>query len=243
MSRKTPPKSNIGIFQGKESKYNKQILKTLLTNGPSTSWGIAKKLCVHKYPDINDELLMARSRKIYSVLQRKRGRLQSLLAKEYVAVKGKKWGLTLKGITAALILDPKLINKVHLEWMGSFDDTKKMDPSELMFGPFMISKKAADNLTEVIETELQNPKQLLLRIAKIAENLIAEGIDLDRFSCEKFELLAAKEYSEKHFVKQLQNKVFETEKRFHYKVCSKCGRKVVGESFSFCPFCANRLES
>ena len=76
MSRKKAEKSNvrIGIFTDKSANYNLAILETLLPQ-EATSWQIAETLQKEKKPCDNIEANYYRTQKIYSVIQRKTGRL------------------------------------------------------------------------------------------------------------------------------------------------------------------------
>ena len=78
----------IGVFQGKQAKYNFQILSILFDNGPLTAWEITGKI---------------RSREKVSLHATLTKRLRSLEKKGYLQKQGKFWLLHFKGIIASLL--------------------------------------------------------------------------------------------------------------------------------------------
>lgn len=87
----------IGIFQGKQAKNNKLILKTLYSNGPLTAWGITKKI------GNTEKTKPSRFKKqsLHAILTK---RLRALEKKGYLLKDGKKWLLRFKGIIASLLI-------------------------------------------------------------------------------------------------------------------------------------------
>lgn len=113
----------IGIFQGRSGQYNKAILEVLaeaLIDGEMLKeWELAKRIQKMIGSENN---WYAEAQRIYSVLIRKNGRLNDLREKWYVDFEtkteeetGRKvryWHPTVKGLVAALLLRPDLIDKV-----------------------------------------------------------------------------------------------------------------------------------
>jgi hypothetical protein len=103
LSRKRADKRNtpqIGIFLDKKSaNYNLSILEALLSRG-ATAWQLAEIL--HKKTDPTQgkeviEVKRYRTQKIYSVIQRKQGRIDDLKNKGYLKEENGVWDLTRKG--------------------------------------------------------------------------------------------------------------------------------------------------
>jgi hypothetical protein len=157
MSRKSSKKSDstsksslpqIGIFRegGRTAMYNRLILKVLL-DGDLEARPLAGKIKEIMSPsDAKESVLEKRYRvqKIYSVIQRKNGRLNDLKNKGYVAEMDGVWDITKKGLIALSIEEPELVqsiikqNKEKLAEMlnsGSYEVTNvfglKIDLSEL----------------------------------------------------------------------------------------------------------------
>src|SRR4030067_3353787 len=103
MSRRKEEQSNtprIGIFTDKSAVYNLATLEILYKLNMATSWQIAKKIAEKqkRHPDKDAE---TQARRIYSVIQRKKGRLPDLENKGYIAhTSDGLWQLTLKGVWA-----------------------------------------------------------------------------------------------------------------------------------------------
>lgn len=119
MSRKKAEKSKppIGIFLDKKSvNYNLSILEILFSQ-EATTWQIAEILQKKKYTTIkNQDTQRYRTQKIYSVIQRKGGRLDDLKNKGYITIRykdkdGDHWDYTLKGLIALYVKEPELVTK------------------------------------------------------------------------------------------------------------------------------------
>jgi hypothetical protein len=201
MSRKKAAKSNIGIFEGKEAEYNKQILKTLFTNGALTAWEIAKKICNHKYPNIYEH--EARSRRVYSVIQRKTGRIQDLKGKGYIDTENNKWVIAPKGAMAILILEPALINKIHPDYLSPNQHFEPIKAKEVKLGPIKIETKFLNTIMKTVNIDSEKPQTALL-FAKKTKELIDDGvINLDRISEDKLLILVSKMIADDGFYKKL----------------------------------------
>lgn len=97
----------IGIFRGKQAKYNVQILSILYDNGPLTAWEITGK--IRKVGRIS----------LHATLNK---RLRSLEKKKYLRKAGKKWCLSFKGIIATVLIqkNPKPLSNKWTELVESF---------------------------------------------------------------------------------------------------------------------------
>lgn len=133
----------IGIFQGKQTKHNIQILSILYDNGPLTAWEITGK--IQKVGRIS----------LHATLNK---RLRSLEKKEYLRKAGKKWCLRLKGIIATLIMqkNPKPLGNKWTELVESFDKYYRehfaglsdvtIQANGVTFHPFEAIKKTGQTL-------------------------------------------------------------------------------------------------
>jgi hypothetical protein len=198
---------DIGIFQGKAAVYNKLILEILVTQGDLSTWEIAKAICRIRNPDVKilPEVRYRRTQKIYSVIQRKGGRLEDLQEKEYIKYDCKgdsgKWAVGLKGTMTILALKPTLDSKIHPEARNFSELLSKPPtfPGKLkMFGAEVDGKVISTFMTTFmneVKTELTNPK-MFLNLAERTKQLAEEGINLDSISEQKFSWLMANEWSE-----------------------------------------------
>jgi len=194
----------IGIFQEKKPGYNKLILETLLTEGDLNAWEIAKHICRIRNPNVLPEILYSRSQKIYSVIQRKKGRLEDLEYKGYIYYNldkaNGKWSLTLKGSMAILCLKPELSRMVHPSYNMSIRFSrlfKAMGPVpnkiSMPFGG-EIDGSVVKGFLSWLKPEFTKPNLSSL-LVEATKNLVAEGIDLDRIKNEKFIMLLANEHA------------------------------------------------
>jgi hypothetical protein len=161
----------IGILQGKKANYNYAILETLFKSGCLTAGAIGRKIASRKYSGWE---LEAKAPNVYSVIQRKKGRIKELEVKGYVRAKGGKYELTLKGAATVLLLKPTLISQMNPYYSNvSFALCKDVEPNAL------------DKITP----------QLLSDLAQKTRKCLNEGmLNLDRISADRFmviiELLA-----------------------------------------------------
>ena len=109
----------IGIFRGKQAKYNTLILSILFDCGPLTAWGITK------------EIQTAGLQSLHATLNK---RLRSLEKKDYLRKGGKKWFLQFKGIIAGLLIQ-KTPKPLSNKWAEALDDYAEL--FEKHSGPFM----------------------------------------------------------------------------------------------------------
>jgi hypothetical protein len=177
ISRKTAKKSNvaIGIFSG--NAYNKQILKVLIASKGISGYDIAKVLQHERNPVLEREIIVYRTQKIYSVIQRKNARLDSLEAKGYIAQKNGKYELSFKGIIAILIDEPNLIGNIHPDYLTHKFESGRQ---EVTFGPFKIEPMTGDEITP----------QFLSDFAKKTSEYLNQGlINLDIISEDKLGVL------------------------------------------------------
>jgi hypothetical protein len=184
MSRKQAEKSNvhIGIFSGKSMSYNLAVLETLFQK-QATAWQIAVTLQKKINPNGEKEVRYYRAQKIYSVIQRKSGRLADLKSKGYINATNGKWKLTRKGLIALNIKKPDLVasglqaSKDTLTTMfkGYIDDL----PNETTIEPLGIQidlSKIKPFLEEL------DPTSMLIMILEETRFLLSRGIELDSIS-------------------------------------------------------------
>lgn len=110
---------HIGIFRGKQAKYNTLILSILYDVGPLTAWEITK------------EIRTVELQSLHATLNK---RLRSLEKKGYLRKGGKKWFLQFKGIIAGLLIQ-KTPKPFSSKWTEILDDYAKL--FEKNSGPFM----------------------------------------------------------------------------------------------------------
>jgi len=134
-------KDLIGIFRGKQAKYNTQILTLLFENGPLTAWQITGKMTSHGKVSLHATL---------------NKRLRNLEKKGYLQREGKWWLLEFKGIIASLIIqkDPKpwsakwtkLLEK-HSKFMKKHSDAffgAKVQINDIAVNPVDILDKSVE---------------------------------------------------------------------------------------------------
>lgn len=176
----------IGIFEGKQAKYNQAILEALFHQNISlTSWQIAKSMQSILKPTSNKEIKQTRTRKIYSVIQRKGGRLDELSDKGYIYTIDGRWGLNLwKGYIAVLIKNPEIIQKLDDKECGYSLESLKQHlgvPPDIE-APFGISingeKMKADAERLLGALCMLEPKFAFFLVEEVKE-LLRTGIDLD----------------------------------------------------------------
>jgi hypothetical protein len=184
MSCKYAEKGNIpiGIFSGKSAEYNLAILETLLPK-EATAWQIAEALQKKRNPVVDKEARIYRTQRIYSVIQRKTGRLNDLKNKGYIKERDGKWSLTKKSLVALNIEKPELVaNELQAEKHTLLEQFKKEVnslPDDTVTHPFGIQVDFA-KLKPVLAK--MNPTELLVVLLEEAKALLLEGIELDRIS-------------------------------------------------------------
>jgi Mn-dependent DtxR family transcriptional regulator len=184
MSRKYAKKSNIkiGIFSDKSAEYNQAILETLLPK-EATAWQIAEALQKKRNPAVDKEARLYRTQKVYSVIQRKKGRLSELKNKGYIEERDGKWSLTKKGLIALYVEKPDLVTnqlqaKKHI-LLEQFKKEVSSLPDETVTRPLGIQidlTKTKPALAKI------NPTELFAVLFEEARALLSEGIELDRIS-------------------------------------------------------------
>lgn len=205
MLRRRPKQSNaryVGIFNGKEAKYDLGILETLLHENNVTAYEIAKNLQKRLKPTNNREIGSRRTQNIYSVIQRKNGRLNDLKNKGYVSLHLDKWNITLKGWIALNIEKPDLVrNEVKAQTNVLLESFRKKissipDDRMTIFGIQIAPSQMREEL-EITPSQLKeriektDPAQILTFILAQTKALIAQGIQLDTIREEElFTILA-----------------------------------------------------
>jgi hypothetical protein len=184
MSRKKTEKSNIhiGIFSGKSMNYNLAILETLFQK-EATAWQIAVTLQKKINPSEEKEIRFYRTQKIYSVIQRKRGRLTDLKSKGYINEAKGKWKLTKKGLIALSIKKPDLVasglQACKNTLLTQFKEYVSAIPNETIREPLGIQidlSKIKPYLERI------DPTSFLRMILEEIRVLLSEGIELDSIS-------------------------------------------------------------
>jgi len=184
MSRKQANKSNIriGIFSGKSMNYNLAILETLFQK-QGTAWQIASALQKKINPNEQKEVRYYRAQKIYSVIQRKSGRLADLKSKGYIRETNGKWKLTRKGLIALSIEKPDLVAtglQASKDTLATiFKEYVNAIPNETLREPLGIQIDLSK-----IKPYLEgiDPTSILRTILEESRILLSHGIELDSIS-------------------------------------------------------------
>jgi hypothetical protein len=184
MSRKKKQKSNIhiGIFSGKSVNYNLAILETLFQK-QAKAWQIAGTLQKKINPREKKEVRFYRTQKIYSVIQRKSGRLADLKSKGYIIEANGKWKLTKKGLIALSIKKPDLVAsglQASKDTLATiFKEYVNAIPNETIREPLGIQIDLSK-----IKTYLEgiDPTSILRTILEESRILLSHGIELDSIS-------------------------------------------------------------
>ncbi len=185
ISRKKPQKSNIviGIFTGKEAAYHLAILKTLYKLNNATAWQIAKTITEAKKPILNKDIRETKSRKIYSVIQRKNGRLNELAGKGYIEANEGLYELTIKGYVALAIKDPAIVDAENKDQsVEKFREIIKDMPEDVANLPLGINVNRSE-YKKGIGLFLDNVKskpEVFKAIVEETKEVLAQGVDLDR---------------------------------------------------------------
>lgn len=165
--------NEIGIFKGKQNKYNKLALQTLYDNGPLTAWKITKELC---NPTSKDDKLKTK----YSLHATLNKRLRDLKDKGYLQKSGKQWILDFKGFIANLVLQdkPKVWNEKWNKVLRDSASLKKLQTKKAdsmlrnYYGINLLNKR--NSLTEAVD-DMQDFQQFV-HLAKTAKNLLKNGV-------------------------------------------------------------------
>lgn len=150
--------NKIGIFTGKQKKYNTQVLTLLYNNEPLTAWELTAKMT-----NVGKLSLHATLNK----------RLRSLETKEYVRKKGKYWHLRFKGIIAVLLIQPK--PKVwNPKWTELFE--KNANAIEEYSTPFLnVEKTTVHNAIKSLGLCLDD-FNTWINLSKTAKTLMENGV-------------------------------------------------------------------
>jgi hypothetical protein len=90
----------IGIFQGKQAKWNILILQTLYDNGPLTAWGIVGIVHSKGRKDLDYQGKVS----LHATFNKSLRRLEK---KGYTLKNKKQWALNFKGLLANIIQNPR----------------------------------------------------------------------------------------------------------------------------------------
>jgi len=170
-------KESIGIFQGKQKKYNTQILNTLYNNGPLTSWEITKKIT-----DIG-KITKTRKRSLHPTLYK---RLRVLEKKGYLSKEGMKWCLRFKGIIAGLLIqeNPKPLSNKWIELVNEYVKFIERHCETFNRATIHINGDVI-KFAEIIDQSLKIPKTLedWIALSNHCKELMQKGvIDFDVIS-------------------------------------------------------------
>lgn len=192
MSRKRTEKSNschIGIFSDKSADYNLAILEILYSVGGATAWQIAEKLQkkVNPIPGNPDKIVIRyKTQLIYSVIQRKEGRLNDLVNKKYITECEGLYRLTNKGNIALAIKKPEILenleDKERIQAIETFREVTVNIPEDTAKGPLGIYVDRSEfkkDLSKFLDHLTDNPDIFKLIIEETKQVLYG-GIDLDR---------------------------------------------------------------
>jgi hypothetical protein len=178
------------------------------------AWQIAEALLRKKDPDFNKEIKEVKryhTQKIYSVIQRKNGRLEDLRNKGYIEEKEGIWQLTAKGILALHLIEPELVtNKLQAEkdqYLGEFKQ-KTSTMSGVLKEPFGIQidlSQMREGLGKTL-TYLFEESGFFPLFIEEAKALIDEGVDLDRIGEDTFLILILQRKRLKPFLEKLRRK-------------------------------------
>ena len=155
------------------------------------------------------EVLESRSRKIYSVIQRKGARLDELTDFGYITIENGKYFLSGKGSIALFLIKPELLDDSevinhHAKTLANF---KVGFNSEKKFieGPLGISvnkEKFRKDVEQVLNTMKAKGPDVIKIMVKVVEQLIKQGINLDLVSIETlWGLMSQRKEMQKLFIK------------------------------------------
>jgi len=197
----------IGIFEGKSSKNNQDILEVLQQHEPLTSWKIAEMIQRKRKPTPDKEAKQNRIRKIYSVIQRRGGRLQELQDKHYVTAHNGKWRLTPKGYIAVYIKKPDLFSKLDMETRkrGTAilqNHFRKVGDIKEPFGISINGNQFRKDARKVLR-HMRKDVSFFKLLVEETEQLTRKGINLDVITIEELVGLLAARKSFKKLKKRL----------------------------------------
>src|SRR5271157_217269 len=190
MSRRKTKKSNtIGIFKDKSREYNLAILRELYSRGAAKAWQLAERIQKKRNPGLTNKAeIFVEKQAIYSVIQRKKGRLEDLAAKGYIEESDGLWMLTLKGnLELSLQQDiqkelESVGSEVTDEAIGVFRRRVETIPDGTIRAPFGLSfdrGRSKEDMLRMAQHIMKNPS-VFRALAMEIQNLVDEGIDLDR---------------------------------------------------------------
>ncbi|MEM3577404.1 MAG: hypothetical protein QXX51_03000 [Candidatus Bathyarchaeia archaeon] len=178
----------LGIFKGKEAKYNKLILKALVY-GAKTTNQIAEFIYLNKKAQIKPKKTnLNEVKKIVSIISRKGSRLNELEAKHYIYREKGYWHLTDKGLAVALTLFNDLT-----EVYPYVRTDLTLKTIEKLFKKYGVSetlrKYGFNDWTSKIFSWARNRRNFLGFVRNSTNKLISQLIDLDSLSENEFQNL------------------------------------------------------
>jgi hypothetical protein len=172
----------LGIFQGKKREYNELILKGLLF-GPKTTTQIAEYIYLNRKAQVKPKQINQNEvKKIISIISREKSRLEELKTKEYIYQHENLWFLSLKGMGVALTFYSVMevypcVKPFISSIIKEFENAIKQNP---IFAT-LIEEKALKLAEEYMESQ-----EFFQLLKDLAEELIRQGMDLDKTSSRDF---------------------------------------------------------
>jgi hypothetical protein len=158
------------------------ILETLFQK-QATAWQIAGTLQKRINTSEQKDARFYRTQKIYSVIQRKSGRLADLKSNGYIVENNGKWKLTKKGLIALSIKRPDLVAsgiQASEDTLATiFKEYVNAIPNETLREPLGIEidlSKIKSYLEEL------DPTSILRKILEESRILLSHGVELDTIS-------------------------------------------------------------
>lgn len=183
----------IGIFQGKQTKHNTQILNILYDNGPLTAWQITGRISprskVSTHPTINK-------------------RLRSLEKKGYLRKADKNWCLNFKGLIAAILIQktPRPLSKKWAEIIDFYAKYLKEHVKEISDTTVQINGvtyRPFEALEKTVQT--LNSFNDWIALSDFVKNLVQTGvINFDVISSETLFNVIMMEFSHIATIEQLE---------------------------------------
>jgi len=179
---------DIGVFKGKKASHNAAILEVLLKYGPLKNWDIAKRIYENNRTTGNPHIGYAKTQGIYSVIIRKKGRLDELNKKDYIMKNDSKWELCFPKGLSILVYKPGLISDVNEYYLRKpifpKSEFSKMRKLQTPFGiKLQIDMKQLQRFSDVLLKRTDN-LEIFQSMARSIESLVHQGIDLDRINDE-----------------------------------------------------------
>jgi hypothetical protein len=181
----------LGIFQGKQKRYNMLTLQSLI-GGAKTVSQIVEYIYLNteRKPKHNPKNV---KRSIYSVIDRPSGAIRKLSEKQYIQRQGNLWQLTFKGFCVALTLFKDFDEVKRLIDFKVFDQALKETLVKLFDKHPLYALVKTDVVDDRVKRALERlegdsefGELLLFKLKEITESMLKQGVDLDDLSSEEF---------------------------------------------------------